>query len=320
MKENIVKGIVKFGHHEAIKHWLRISDFKPYTASTEEDYNKLLEHHIAEGNLRIDQLRRLTLEISEYGGKRIYLGKLINYKTIELRQRFENHLRRMQLKIDDVPERKTELPSKPHLDYITWSPQEVRIGFSETHEMEVADKETHTWKTNKQTNYITISADPRTGTVNLIMDAPLETHQHLPGFRRDDSLGYVPYYRAQVVKLLGVDEFKDIDLLKASRGIANSPSLFFRKRTTDRSAQNSRITVSSNSDVSDDPAYTEGVKHDGKNHAWLILAGHWLPEGSNKQLLRRIFMHLNCEEKMIQFPGYNLSSEVEYAISRIRSI
>jgi len=320
MKSNHLKDIVDYGHHEAIKHWLKISGFKPHSASTKADFYKLLERHIGEGKIQYGQLRRLTLELNEYGQKRLYPGKLINFKTIGLRQRFENHLKTFGLRISEIPERKTELPSKPHLDYIWWSPHEVRIGYCETHESMKPDRATLSWKAVTQTNYITISAHCGTGDIRIMMDAPGEKHPHQGTFRGEDVLGYVPYYRAKAIELLGVDDIKEPDFLKISRGIASQTAWFERKRSVDKTAHNSRVVTVSSSDVSDDPAYAASVKVDGKDRAYLGLAGFWLPGGSDKKLYRLIFMSLNYEERMLQFPGFNLADEVEYVLSRIRSI
>jgi hypothetical protein len=320
MTPNYLKDIIDYGHHDAIKHWLKISGLKPHSASSKIEFYNLLERHIGEGKLQLAQLRRLSLELNEHGQKRVYLGKLINFNTIKLRQRFENHLKSLRLSLDDLPERKTELPSRPHLDYICWTPQEVRIGYCETHESKMPDRATLTWKTVTRTNYITISADCATGTVNMMMDAPGEQHPHQATFRGEQVLGYVPYYRAKAIELLGVNDFESINLLKAARAIANHPTVFQRKRAVDRTAHNSRVITVSTSDVTEDPAYTAGVEVDGKDHVYAGLSGFWLPEGSKKQLHRQIFMTLNHEEEMVQFPGINLASEVEYAVSRIRSL
>jgi hypothetical protein len=320
MKHDYLKQIINYGHHEAIKHWLKISGLKPHTASIDADFYKLLDRHIGDGNIQIDQLRRLTLELSEYGQKRIYLGKLINFKTIKLKERFETHLKTLRLKIDAVPKRGTELPTKPHLDYIFWSQEEVRIGYSETHTAEKADRSTRTWKTIKQTNYITISANPGTGTISLIMDAPLETHPHQATFRGEEPLGYIPFYRAKAIELLGVDEFKSLDFVKIARGLASDKTVFERVRSTDLTKHNSRVTTTSRSEVSDDPAYTAGARVDGEDRVYEGLGGFWLAEGSEKQLQRKVFMNLNQHEQMVQFPGINLAREIEYALSRIRSI
>lgn len=315
-----LRDIVNYGHHEAIKHWLRITNVKPYSASTDVDFYNLVHRHVAAGNLRLERLRRLTLELNEYGRKRVYLGKLHSFDTIKLEQRFKNHLRSFDLTIDEIPQRKTELPSKPHLDYICWTPQEARIGFCETHEWDKPDRETRSWITVRRTNYITISAHAGNGTIALFMDAPGEKHPHQRTFRGDDVIGYVPYYVAKALEILGAHEFKDLDLLKVSRGIANHPELFRRKRSYDRTAHNSRVTTTSISDVTDDPAYTEGVKIDGRDRIYEGLGGHWLPKGSDKILQREIYMSLSHDEHMIEFPAFNLSDEIEYAISRIRSL
>jgi hypothetical protein len=320
MKTDNLKDIIDYGDHEAIKHWLKISGLKPYSASTKQDFYKLLERHLGEGKIRLDQLRRLTLELKEYGGKRVYVGNLSNFKTIKLRERFEQHLKQLGHRTDAEPKRVTLLPSKPHLDYIWWSPKEVRIGYCETHESTKPDRSTMTLVPVYKTNYITISVDPGSGAVKIMMDAPGEKHPHQGTFPGEVVRGYVAFYRDAAVQLLGADDFRGLDLLKIAKWIASQTTLFERKRAIDLTAQHSRVITISRSEVTDDPAYTAGAKVDGKDRVYAGLAGYWLPEGSEKQLHREIFMHLSQPEDMLQFPGINLASEVEYALSRIRSV
>ncbi len=320
MKDEHIKKIVSFGHHEAIKHWLKINGIRPFTAATENDFYQLLLKHIGEGKLQYDQLRRLTLELNEYGQKRVYIGKLIDFKTIQLRQRFENHLKLSGENLSAIPERKLDKPARPHLDYICWSTQEVRIGYSETHSEEKPDKATRTWIKHEQTNYITISANPSSGAVSIIMDAPLETHPHQGTYRGEEVLGYLPYYRAKAIELLGVEDIKSLDFIKISKGIAHDHERFERMRAVDLTKGNSRITTVRRGEVTKDPAYTAGEKVDGDQRVYEAFGGYWLPEGSGNGLQRRIYMNLNRQEEIVQFPGINLAREVEYAISRIRAI
>jgi hypothetical protein len=321
-KKNLdyLRKIVNYGQHDAIKHWLKISQIRPHSATNEAAFYQLLDRHVGEGNLQLDQLRRLTLELDEYGQKRIYLGKLTNYKTIKLRERFEKHVKSLGYKLDAMPERKRELPSKPSLEYIVWTAKEVQIGYCETHQWMKPDRATLSWKPFKKTNYITISANSDTGEIKIMMDAPGEDHPHLTTFKGDSVLGYFPFYRSKAIELLGAEDYKEIDLLKVSRALTHETAIFKRKKSYDLTAHNSRVTTTSSSDVADDPAYAAGAKVDGEDRVFLGLVGDWLPEGSDKRLHRKISMHLSYPEKMLFFPGINLASEVEYALSRIRSV
>src|SRR2546423_11065423 len=115
MSTKYLRDIINYGSHEAIKHWLKISGLRPHTASNEADFYGLLDRHVVSGDLRLNQLRSVALEIEEYGGKRVYLGKLSDYKTIGLKQRFENHLKPFGFLLDALPVTARRLPSKPHL-------------------------------------------------------------------------------------------------------------------------------------------------------------------------------------------------------------
>lgn len=321
MSVKYLRDIITYGSHEAVKHWLKISGIKPHTAGNEADFYKLLDGHIGSGKVRIEQLRTLAIEIEEYGGKRIYLGKLSNYKTIGLRQSFENHIKPLGYTINPEPVKAEELPSKPNLNYICWSTKEVRIGYSETHTSLKKDLETMTMAYVPSTKLITISAEPSTGFIKIIMDAPGEKHPHQATYRGQEIDGYEGFYKNRALQLLGASEFRPLDLLKVAEGIVKAGTTIFEETNAfERTARNSRLRTWSRSDVRDDPAYTAGAKVDGDKRVIESLSGWWLPEGSDKKLQRKMFMHLSRKEDMVQFPGNNLASEVEYAISRIREV
>ena len=321
MSNERLREIINYGSHEAIKHWLKISGLKPHTASNDADFYKLLNKHIADGKLRIDQLRRLAIEIEEYGGKRVYLGKLSDYKIIGLRQRFENHLQTLRLGLDHEPVKARELPSKPHLNYICWSSQEVRIGYSETHEFLKQNRASMTLEYVPRTNLIIISANPSTGSIKIMMDAPGHKHPHQAILRGQEIDGYQLFYKKKALQILGASEFRPLNLLKVAEGIVKAGTTIFKEIDAyERTARNTRQRTWGQSDVRDDPAYAAGAKVDGDKRVVDSLSGWWLPEGSDKKLHRRMWMHLSRKEDMVQFPAHSLASEVEYAISRIREV
>jgi hypothetical protein len=316
-----LREIINYGTHEAIKHWLKISGIHPHTASNETDFYTLLDKHVGNGKLTSDQLRRVALEIEEYGGKRVYLGKLSNYKTFGLRQMFENHLKLLGHRIDFEPVKARQLPSKPYLNYIFWSTKEVRIGFSETHEILKQNLETMSLEFVPRTNLIIISAEPLTGFIKIMMDAEGRRHPHQTTYGGQVIDGYLGFYKNQALKLLGASEFRSIDLLKVASGINKlGPTVFEETHASERTGHNSKQSTWSRSDVRDDPAYTAGTKVDGDRRVIEGLSGTWLPEGSGGKLHRKMYMHLSRKEDMVQFPANHLASEVEYAISRIREI
>lgn len=321
MSNENLREIASYGSHVAIKHWLKISGFKPYTATNDTEFYKLLNKHIGDGNLRIERLRRLALEIEEYRGKRVYLGKLSDYKIIGLRQRFENHLRTLGYELDQEPVKARQLPSKPHLNYICWSAQEVRIGFSETHEFLKQDRASMSMKWTPETKLIIISAEPSTGAIKIMMDAPEERHPHKATLKGQQIDGYEMFYKKKALQILGASEFRPLNLLKVSKGIIKAGTTVFEEIAAyERTAHNTRQRSWGRSDVRDDPAYAAGAKVDGDKRAVDGLGGWWLPEGSSEKLHRKMWMNLSRKEDMVQFPAHNLASEVEYAVSRIRGL
>lgn len=304
---------------EAIKHWLKINGLK-HSAGNKDAFYKLLHGLISTEQLRIERLRRLVLEIKEYREKRIYLGKLSNYKTIGLKQRFENHLNPLREKLSPEPVEAKALPSKPQLNYICWSPKEVRIGYSETHQFEKLNRATRMLETESRTNLIVISAEPSTGLIQIMMDAPGQEHQHIIEHAARKIDEYVTFYKNRAVDLLGADKFNPIDLRKVSEGIVRSrPKIFEPTDFHALSGHHSRYRISSRSDVTDDPVFDASEKAD-RDRVHDGVSGFWLPEPSEGQLQRKLYMQLSVREDMIRFDAECLASEVEYAISRIRAV
>lgn len=316
-----IREIVSYGSREAVKHWLKIKGFHPHTAVGEANFYKLLDKHIVDGTLRIDELRRVALEIEEYGGKRVYLGKLSNHKTIQLRQSFENHLRDVRLRIDQEPVKAKRLPDKPHLNYICWTQSEVRIGYSETHQLLKQNRETMTLEWVPQTNLIVISAEPASGAIKILMDAPGQKHPHQATYAGQEINGYVAFYKNKASELLGAGEFRPLNLLKVVAGISKlDPTIFEETEALERTAHNRKQRIWGSSDVRDDPSYAAGARVDGDRRVVEGVSGWWLPQGSEKKLDRKVWMHVSTKEDMVHFPAHNLACEVDYAISRIRKI
>lgn len=316
-----LRDIISYGSHEAVKHWLKISGIHPHTAGNERAFYDLLHKHVGSGKVRIDQLRQLALEIEEYSGKRIYLGKLSDYKTIGLRQRFENHLSSYGYSLSLEPVKARKLPSAPHLNYICWSTKEVRIGYSETHEFIKPNRAKMVLEPVPRTNLIIISAEPSSGFIKIMMDAAGDRHQHQVSYRGEQIDGYEVYYKNTALKLLGAAEFRPLNFLKVAGGIVKAGTTVFEERhSSELTAHNTKQRTWARIDMRDDPAYVAGAKVDGDKRVVEGLSGWWLPEGSDGKLHRKMWMHLSRKEEMVQFPAHNLASEVEYAISRIREV
>jgi hypothetical protein len=80
-----------------------------------------------------------------------------------------------------------------HLNYICWSTKEVRIGYSEAHEFRKVSYATDTIRWETETNLITISAEPSTGFVKIMMDAPGERHIHAVSYGSKNIDSYVNF-------------------------------------------------------------------------------------------------------------------------------
>jgi len=319
MNIETLKEIIGNVSHEAIKLWLKSWSLR-HSVSNEAEFYQLLIDLIADGKLRIGDLRTAVLQIEEYGGKRIYVGKLSNSKTIGLRERFLAHIKNKDLLLDQEPVRTRRSTSRPRLDYIYWSQQEVRIGYSETHKFDKLNKATRMLESEPHLNLITISAQPGTGFVKIMMDPQGHEHPHQATFRGDKPEGYIAFYRRMTSELLNA-EIRLIDLVKVADALVETkPPIFEPTDSSVLTSHNARHRISSRSDLRDEPVYTAGEKVDGDKWVREVLSGYWLAEPSEKQLHRKLFMQLSRKEEMIWFPADRLAGEVEYALSQIRQI
>lgn len=315
-----IKEIVGNVSHESIKHWLKISSLRHSAGNTTEFFN-LLKKLITEEDITVEQLERVAREIDEYGSKRVYMGTLNNNGTIKTKAAFEKHLKSLGLNLNDSPTRAKKKPAKPTLNYICWSPDEVRINYSETHIVRRVLLAQEKIEREEVTNLITICVEPNTGFVKIFMDTPGDVHPHQGAVSGIKVTGYEMFYKKQTQELCNATELKSLDLLRVAEGILDAtPSIFESRNIQLLTSYNSRTRISSRSDLTHDPVYKAGEKADGDNWVQEGLSGFWLPDASEGELHRRLFMQLSRREDMIRFDADCLASEVDYVIFRIREL
>jgi hypothetical protein len=245
---------------------------------------------------------------------------LTDAKTFTSKKQFERHLSSLGLSL--LAERTTiRLPAKPTLNYITWSDTEIRIKFSETHEHVKFDPETLTHNVTKRTKVILITFETESLFTKLCLDPPEIRNPHRMAASSGKVDPYENFYFAKTLEMLGGGALIPIDFPKIIEALVSTrPRLFRLPYDKLISADGLIQRNASQVDVRDHKIYELGVKEDGRDRVYEDLQGYWLPDQSEKQLRRELFMQLKRKEAMLRFLADCLPSEVNYAISRIRQL
>jgi hypothetical protein len=315
--ENIVGHISQI----AVKHYLKVNNH-PHTAGNTDDFYELLARLIDRGNLSMDKLRAASVDIEENGGKRIYLKKLEATNQLRNKSAFANHLRNKGLNLDDSQTASIKTPPEPTINYIFWSDHGIRIKATETHSKINFNTEKRTFIEEKVTNFALAILDFKSGFMQIRLDAPGEVHPHKSSYTGEsDPQTYEDFYFDWFKELLDVKELPNYDISGVAECIVNTnPRIFRLPAELVRTGANSRQRYSCRGDVRDDPARQAAAAADSANWVYEDLRGYWIADESNGSLQRDVFMHLRRKPSMVRFLADCLAVEVDYALSRIRSL
>ncbi|GAG82029.1 unnamed protein product, partial [marine sediment metagenome] len=197
---------------------------------------------------------------------------------------------------------------------------EIRIKYSETHINRIVDYENQRFIDKKVTKYAIALVDLNSGFTQIRVDPPETIHLH-----KDHTTGesksrlYEEYYINEFRRIMENCQFELYDLSRAAEWIVNSePRVFRLPREHVRTGFNSRQIYSCKDDVRDDPAHQAAANEDASNWVYENLSGYWIPEQSQGQISREIYMQMKGKPSMIRFLADCLENEVNYAIKRIR--
>ncbi len=305
--------------NEAFKHWLKVNGLK-HTAKNQGVLLELVQKLIDSGDLTVPRITEAVREIEEHGGKRLYLGHIDEAKAFTDKNAFIKHLNSLDLELSPEPCSTRRLPSKPKLNYLCWTGKEIRIKFSETHQEHKVDFDAGTVDWVDKTKVIVIATEPKTGFTKILMDSPERKHPHLLE-RGRNSGSYEEYYIHKALELLnGITfEFLNVETI-IEKLIKIKPPIFEPTNHQVVTSEGYKIRYSGRSSILQETSYklAEGVKDYERIPE--ATSGEWLPERSGDKLQRRVFMQVSERLKMVRFDAHCLPSEVEYAVSTIRSL
>jgi len=304
----------------ALKQWLKISEL-PRTATNTDEFYELLKRNIERGILSLEALREAVLEIEENGGKRIYLRKIEVPARLKNRADFVSHLHDLHLSLSENITASIQMPPNPIINYIVWTPQGLRIKATETNIDLELDYESRSFIEKKVTKYLIALVDFNSGFVQIRLDPPGMLHSHKNSDDKSDPRVYENFYFEWFKNIIGVDELNRYDINGVAEKIVNTQPRIFRLPTElVRTGANSKQRYSCRLDVRDDPARQAAAQADSQNWVYEYLRGYWIPEQSNGLLQRELYMELRRDISMVHFLADCLSDEVDYALSRIRTL
>lgn len=314
-----LESIIGHVSQRAAKHWLKVSGLEYTATNTDEFYARLL-NLIKQNKLNLEQLKQAALEIEESGGKRIYLRKITILNRLKSRAAFSKYIKRLGIALATKPDVSIKTPKSPILNYVYWSENEIRVKFSETHKNFVINYTAPRLSEELSTKFAIAIVDLATGFTQIRLDAPGERHPHVDKDTLEPSNRlYEEYYFAEFRKILGDQHLELYDLDEAAQWLLETvPRVYRLNRADDRTGANSRNTFRNPRDVRDDLVYQAASTADPSSRVIEDLHGYWIPEQSNGELQRELFMELKLRTRKMRFFADCLRSEVDYAIRRIR--
>ena len=313
-----LKKIIGHISEVAIKNWLRISGLQ-YSAANEDAFYERLQKLIKKNKLTITRLQQLALEIEENSNKRIYLRQIDITDVLKSKPSFEEYLKKIDMTLNEKPDKSIRYPTHPILNYISWSDMEIRIKFSETQEQLKLDRETGKSIFKPVTNYAIAVVDRGNGFTQIRLDPVVDRFPHKdPESNKSRDLLYVGYYFDAFSKILGKCQFQLYDLIKVTDHLIRTKPYIFRLPSSDfLGSDNLEARLRRRDDIRKSDKF-KAIVEDDKDSVCQSFSGYWDPEQSDNQIDRELFMSLNRKNSVISFRRDCLGSEVDYAIKRIR--
>jgi len=302
----------------ALKYWLRRRGLR-HSASNETALVSLIERLIKEGDLTLDELKAGVCEIEEHGGKQVYLKQLADLTVISSRRSFERRLDQLGMQLGEKTTESIRKPSKPVLNYAVWEDNEIRLKYSETHTHLTFKKRTRDLVEERRSKFIVMSVEPATGFMRILMDPAGDEHRHLNDQSQPTAPAYLDYYLARASEIFGATE--NFDLIQpVTRLLAKNPRVFDVRQDMGLTTDNFFYSFSGRADVRQGIGYKAAAGSNPGPGIPELIRGWWLESVSANRLERNLWSVIKTEPGMIQFRADCLATEVDYAISTIRSI
>lgn len=303
----------------AIRSWLK-SRALPHSANTREQIVERLLKLLREDELSEAEFHDGLCSIEEASAKRISLYSLEREAEERLRDRdtFARRLRRNGISLSTGTKAAPRLPSEPMLVYVIHSPTSIRAKWAETQIRVEVDLVRQRFVRTKTTKTVVLVADIGSSGVQLRFDKPERDHIHRDSEGQPDDKLYFAYYFNKAAEILST-ALNPIDLRNALRSLVETEPRVVRVESGDfRTASNSRVRFSAQSDVRDDGDWKAMHEEGGDLWAYDGEFVHWLPEASNGKLTREVFTAIDARTGKLRVEADCYEGELEYAILQIR--
>jgi len=303
----------------AIRSWLKSRDL-PHSANTREQIVQRLLKLLREDELSEQEFHEGLCNIEEASAKRISLFSMEREAEERLRDRetFVRRMRREGISMSTETKSAPRQPPEPTLVYLIHTPSSIRAKWAETQIRVEVDLVRQRFIRTKTTKTVVLIADIGASGVQLRFDKPERDHSHRDAEGQPDDNLYFAFYFNKAREILGT-AVNPADLRSALRSLVETEPRVVRVESGDfRTASNSRVRFSAQSDVRDDDDWKAMHEEGGDLWAYDGEFVHWLPEASQGKLTREVFTAIDARTGKLRVEADCHEGELEYAISKIR--
>jgi hypothetical protein len=326
-----VPSIADIGEHlkhvpiSAVSNWLRLHG-KPHTKASPLQFYKKINKWITDGDITMDDLQQVVLDIEENGGKKVFL-KVVLGELPQNKDAFDQLLIASGVPVVARKRRSVKSGTGTTLNHMIWieavneKPPYIVIKFSEMQENIKFDPETEEIERIPKPTFVVVKIDVVTGFAEFRFDPPARIHQHKDGEGNSNTTVYENYYYDLVnLYLRGVDyEYFALDDV-AEHLVEHGRDFFRIHREQTTTTGNVKQTYVSLGDVRDSPARTGAVDADGRNWIYDDITGYWKSNASGGALIADLYMRMLKAEGSLKFERDCLGIELDYAVQKIRDI
>jgi hypothetical protein len=304
--------------NSVIFRWLE-SKSLPHSPKTSTELVLTVCKLIEEKRVDFDEFKSTIREVEECSGKVIYLRKIPDLKLLKNDDEISRHLK-SRLSTPRSKEFETiKEPDTPTLNYLKITDDEIRLKFSESHFKLTLDVETESVEKKTFTVTIVISINRKTGFTLIYFDSPGQKHPYPTDNGKYNEKAYFNHYLDQLRIIFPTiqvadfgQEYNDLLKLRESRVL---------KATTNSDLTTDNVKrVLHGTDLMTAPTFANLIL-DNKSviiHDYATV--NFLKSAADGKLLEDVFVRVYPGEGKISIPAVRLPFEVDYVISRIKSV
>lgn len=322
--KNLEKDCQRIGY-ASLNTWFNENEIK---LQKSDNWMESLSASIIAGTLTINQLESAVAELDDNSDKKIFLMKATNFEVFADKKK--DFLKDLHKRKGIVPTDKKYTNGQPaaagNPTFISlfWDENILKIKYSEIQYVVEPDYENSKFvRTEKRVNVIYI-IDVIDGFVQLRLDSAGTIHRHKGESGKSTDSAYENFYKELLKELFPEVSFADINLNGVANHISNNEKKVFRINkgvtTITNNAKQTFATASIQADVRNLPEY-EAAASNGTD-MWLTedLTGYWVASESNGDLKKDLFMRISRRYSQIRVQRGCLEKELNYGITKIRSI